>query len=190
MDRDDPDCPIRRQVVPSIQERENTYGVPNYLIWKENRDTSEVRPDCIARQYVDRVAFTVSDACAIYCRHCFRKELVVDRDLQLRFDVEEGLTWIREHPEVRDVLITGGSLPVFRRETGLPDPQATRNAALADDPLRNADPIVLPQRVTEGLKKVLAGRHRVPIWINTQCNHPNEITEQTAQAVYDLLTCR
>ena len=50
-------------------------------------------------------------------------------------------------------------------------------------------PIVLPQRITDGLKKVLSGFHKVPIWINTQCNHPNEITEETAKAVYGLLSC-
>ena len=91
MDRDDPDCPIRKQVIPSVKEKENQYGIPNYLIWKENRDTEEKRPDSIARQYHDRVAFTVTDICANYCRHCFRKKLVVDSDLKLRMDVEEGL---------------------------------------------------------------------------------------------------
>ena len=73
MDTDDPSCPVRRQVLPSLQERVNEYGIDNYLVWKENRDTEEVRPDTIARQYRDRVAFTVTDVCANYCRHCFRK---------------------------------------------------------------------------------------------------------------------
>ena len=108
MDKDDPDCPIRKQVIPSTNELINEYGMENYLVWKENRATDEVRPDSIARQYNDRIAFTVVQVCGIYCRHCFRKELVVDRDLKLNFDVDEGLTWIAEHPEIRDVLITGG----------------------------------------------------------------------------------
>ncbi|MBF0274795.1 MAG: KamA family radical SAM protein, partial [Nitrospinae bacterium] len=50
-------------------------------------------------------------------------------------------------------------------------------------------PIVLPQRITEGLQKVLGGNHRVPIWLNTQCNHPKEITEKTVEAVYRLVSC-
>ncbi|WP_419778285.1 hypothetical protein [Maridesulfovibrio sp.] len=73
MDKDDPNCPIRMQAIPSLKETENKYGLDNYLVWKENRDTEEKRPDCIARQYVDRIAFTVTDICANYCRHCFRK---------------------------------------------------------------------------------------------------------------------
>jgi lysine 2,3-aminomutase len=108
MDKDDPECPIRRQVVPSLEEEKNEYGMQDYLLWKENRETDEVRPDSIARQYKDRVAFTVFKKCGIYCRHCFRKELVVDGDLELDFNIDEGIEWIREHPEIRDVLITGG----------------------------------------------------------------------------------
>ncbi len=60
------------EVLPSLQETVNKYGIENYLIWKENRDTEEIRPDSIARQYHDRVAFTVTDVCVNYCRHCFR----------------------------------------------------------------------------------------------------------------------
>lgn len=190
MERSNPDCPVRRQVVPSLKENVNRYGMENYLIWKENRDTSEVRPDCIARQYRDRVAFTVSDVCANYCRHCFRKELVVSRELSLKFDVEEGLAWIRDHTEIRDVLLTGGDPFLFSDE----------KIAYLIDRLRQIPhlemlrfhtrvPIVLPQRITPGLLKALSGYHKVPIWINIQCNNAREITEQTAKAVFDLTTC-
>ena len=190
MDRDDPNCPIRRQVLPSLQETVNKYGIENYLIWKENRDTEEIRPDSIARQYHDRVAFTVTDVCVNYCRHCFRNELVVNRDLQLRMDVDEGLEWIREHKEIRDVLVTGGDPFVLsddkieyivRKLREIPHLQMIR--------FGTRSPIVLPHRITPGLKKILSPYHKVPIWVNTQCNHPNEITERTAQAVFDLLTC-
>lgn len=190
MDRDDPACPIRRQVVPSLKEKENRFGIPDYLIWKENRATEEVRPDSIARQYHDRIAFTVTDVCAIYCRHCFRKELVVDRDLNLRMDVDEGLQWIGEHNEIRDVLVTGGD-PfilsddkieyIIRKLREIPHIEMIR--------FGTRTPIVLPHRINDGLKKVLSGYHRVPIWINTQCNNAREITEVTGRAVYDLLAC-
>ena len=190
MDRDDPKCPIRRQVLPSLQETVNKYGIENYLIWKENRDTEEIRPDSIARQYHDRVAFTVTDVCVNYCRHCFRNELVVNRDLQLRMDVDEGLEWIRQHKEIRDVLVTGGDPFVLSDEKidyiikklrEIPHLQMIR--------FGTRSPIVLPHRITPGLKKILSPFHKIPIWVNTQCNHPNEITEKTAQAVFDLLTC-
>jgi lysine 2,3-aminomutase len=189
MDRDDPNCPIRKQVIPSMHETENRFGMKDYLVWKENRATDEIRPDCIARQYKDRVAFTVTQVCGIYCRHCFRKELVVDKDLKLSFDVDEGLKWIAEHPEVRDILITGGDPFLLSDEQldylvsklrEIPHIQMIRFGSRL--------PVVLPQRITPGLLKVLGGYHRVPIWLNTQVNHPKEITEQTAKAVYDLLS--
>ena len=190
MDPDDPDCPIRKQVIPSMKETENRYGIPDYLIWKENRAGDEKRPDAIARQYYDRIAFTVTDVCANYCRHCFRKELVVDRDLKLRMDVDEGLQWIAEHEEIRDVLVTGGD-PfilsddkieyVIRKLREIPHLEMIR--------FGTRTPIVLPHRITEGLKKILSPFHRIPIWVNTQCNHPKELTDVTAKAVYDLLTC-
>jgi len=190
MDKDDPECPIRKQVIPSAKEKENVFGMDDYLVWKENRATDEIRPDSIARQYHDRIAFTVTDTCANYCRHCFRKEVVVDHNLTLHFDVEEGLQWIREHHEIRDVLITGGDPFIFtddkieyiiRKLREIPHLEMIR--------FGTRTPIVLPQRITDGLKKVLSGLHRVPIWVNTQCNHPREITEETARAVYDLLSC-
>lgn len=55
MDKDDPKCPIRMQVLPSMKEKVNEFGMNDYLVWKENRATEEVRPDSIARQYKDRI---------------------------------------------------------------------------------------------------------------------------------------
>jgi lysine 2,3-aminomutase len=190
MDKDDPKCPIRMQVIPSMKEKVNEFGMKDYLMWKENRATDEKRPDSIARQYKDRIAFTVTEVCGIYCRHCFRKELVVDQDLKLRFDVEEGLEWIRKHPEIRDVLVTGGD-PLL-----LSDEKLTYLiGALREIPhvemirIGSRLPIVLPQRITEGLKKAIGGFHKVPVWISTQCNHPEEITAETERAIYELLSC-
>ena len=190
MDRDNPNCAIRKQIIPSLQELKNVEGMDDYLIWKENRSGEESRPDSIARQYKDRVAFTVTDNCGVYCRHCFRRELVVDQALQLRFDIDEGLSWIKDHTEVRDVLITGGD-PfrlsddrieyIIRKLREIPHIEMIRFGSRL--------PIVLPDRITKGLMKVLSGFHKVPIWVNIQCNHPKEITEKTARAVYDLLSC-
>lgn len=190
MDKDDPDCPIRKQVIPSLKEQVNEYGMKNYLVWKENRATEEIRPDSIARQYHDRVAFTVVQVCGIYCRHCFRKELIVDQDFQLNFDVEEGLAWIAEHSEIRDVLITGGD-PLLLSDEKLGYLIAKLREMPHIEMIRIGSrlPIVLPHRITDGLKKAIGGYHRIPVWINTQCNHPKEITEETAKAVYELMSC-
>ncbi len=188
MDPEDPECPIRKQVIPSQLENKNEYGIPDYLIFKENRAVGEKRPDCIARQYQDRIAFTVTDVCANYCRHCFRKELVVDQGINLRFDVNEGLDWIREHPEIRDVLITGGDpfiLSDDRLDYIITELRRIPHVEMIRFGTRT--PIVLPQRFTPELLEILNDFHRVPIWINTQCNHAREITEETSRAVFDLM---
>ncbi|MBF0427291.1 MAG: KamA family radical SAM protein [Magnetococcales bacterium] len=190
MDKEDPSCPIRMQVIPSLLEHQNQFGMEGYLVWKENRSTQEIRPDSIARQYRDRVAFAVTQTCGIYCRHCFRREMTIDKVLKLRLDVDEGLLWITQHPEIRDVLITGGDPLLLsddeieyliRKLREIPHIEMIRFGTRL--------PIVLPHRITESLTKRLAGYHKVPIWINTQCNHPKEITEHTARVVYDLATC-
>ena len=190
MDPENPECPVRRQIVPSLKENENQYGMVNYLIWKENRDTEEARPDSIARQYRDRVAFTVIDVCANYCRHCFRKEVIVNRQLELKFNVEDGLNWIREHKEVRDVLITGGDPFLFKDDQIAYLVEKLRSISHIEMiRFHTRVPVVLPQRITADLLKVLRGFNPIPIWINIQINHAREITEQTAKAVYDLMSC-
>ncbi len=190
MDKHNPACPIRRQAVPSLLERENTYGIPNYLEWKENRAIGEDRPDCIARQYYDRIAFCVTQVCSIYCRHCFRKELTIDDSLSLHLEVEEGISWIARHSEIRDVLITGGDPFLLadekieylvRKLREIPHIEMIR--------FGTRTLVTLPDRITEGLCSVLEGFHRVPIWVNTHFNHPKEITEASARAVYRLTKC-
>jgi len=190
MDKKDPQCPVRKQIIPSMKEQINEFGMENYLVWKENRATDEVRPDSIARQYNDRIAFTVMDTCAIYCRHCFRKELVVDQKLQFKFDLEEGIQWIEEHHEIRDVLITGGD-PLLLSDEKLEYLISKLREISHIEMIRIGSrlPIVLPHRITDGLKKAIGGFHKVPVWLNTQCNHPKEITTQTEKAVYELMSC-
>jgi lysine 2,3-aminomutase len=190
MDKDDPNCPIRRQIVPSMQETKNRYGMDEYLIWKENRATDEIRPDSIARQYNDRIAFTVTEVCTIYCRHCFRRELVVDQSLSLRFDVDEGLQWIREHEEIRDVLITGGD-PFLLSDKKIKYliTELRKISHLEIIRFHTRAPITLPHRITENLINILKPYHRIPIYINVQCNNAKEITEMTSQGIYKLLSC-
>jgi lysine 2,3-aminomutase len=189
MDKKDPACPLRRQVLPSLKETTNTFGMDEYLVWKENRDNDEKRPDSIARQYYDRIAFTVVDTCANYCRHCFRKEVVVDANLTLNFDVEEGISWIKDHPEIRDVLITGGD-PLLLSDDALEYLITTLRSISHIEMIRIGSrlPIVLPHRITDGLMKAIGGFHHVPVWLNTQCNHPREITSLTEKAVYTLMS--
>lgn len=182
MDKNNPLCPIRRQVIPSKEEITNSQNF-GYLVLKENRQDKSI-PDCIARQYKDRVAFLVSTTCASLCRYCFRKEAILNNELKLRLNLDEGIRWISENREIRDVLITGG------------DPLMLSNDKLhyIIDELNNVPhieiirigtriPVVLPDRIDVGFLEILKGYDKKPIWVNIQCNHPNEITESLKRIV-------
>jgi lysine 2,3-aminomutase len=200
MDQNDPNCPIRKQIVPCFTEEGAKYERENYLYWKENRGKDgqggpfddDGRPASIARQYHDRIAFTVLDNCPVYCQFCFRIEATQHKQKELRFarHIEAGFEWIAEHTEIRDVLITGGD-PLTLSDKKIEDIVTRLRAIPHVEIIRFGSrvPVALPQRITPSLMKILGGFHRVPIWVNTHFNHPAEITEASARAVYDLLSC-
>ncbi len=200
MDPDNPDCPIRQQIIPKFTEEGAQFERENYLYWKENRVedggsnpfSNDGRPVSIGRQYEDRIAFTVLDNCPVFCQFCFRTEATQHKQEDLRFasHVKAGFEWIEKHPEIRDVLVTGGDPltlgdrrieEIIRRLRAIPHVEFIRFGSRV--------PVALPQRITPSLMKILGGFHKVPIWINTHFNHPKEITEESARAVYDLLSC-
>lgn len=190
MARDDPGCPIRQQIVPCRPAPRNGFRPDITSVRRENRTNEENRPDGIARQRRDRIVFSVSRDCGLYCRHCYCMRPAGDGQPAGAFDIDAGLAWIAMHAEIREVLLTGGD-PLL-----LPDEQISylidRLRAMPHIEMicfASRAPIVLPQRITESLKKILGQYHSVPIWISSQCNHPRELTDEVAWAVYDLLRC-
>ncbi|MCL6580454.1 MAG: KamA family radical SAM protein [Firmicutes bacterium] len=182
MDPDDPDCPIRRQVVPSAAELEGDPGLGDPLA----EDSHSPVPGLV-HKYPDRVVVLVTMQCAAFCRHCTRRRLVgqVDRAMTpagLRACVE----YIRRHEEVRDVLVTGGD-PLVGSDAWLEHILRSLRAIPHVEVLRIGTrvPVTLPQRVTPELCSMLERYH--PLWVNIHFNHPRELTEQVAEAC-DLLT--
>jgi lysine 2,3-aminomutase len=177
MDPQDPECPIRRQVVPRLAELSDPHGVADPL---EEVAHSPVKN--VIRVYRDRIAFCVNNECALYCRFCLRKRMVGDEDWTMkRRELETALDWIRATPEIRDVLLTGGDPLVFSDEklewliAGLreiPHVEIVR--------LGTRLPVTLPFRVTDELCRMLSRYH--PIWLNTHFNHPRELTPEAAEA--------
>jgi lysine 2,3-aminomutase len=193
MDKNDPDCPIRKMVIPSMKENENEHGIPNYLVFKENREKTdrfgenEKRPDSVARQYDDRVAFTITDVCSSYCRYCFRREAVIDQELRLRFDVDEGLEWIRNHEEIRDVLLTGGDpLMLSDKDIKYLIDNLRSIPHLEMIRIHTKMAITCPQRITKNLLEILGQEHDIPIWINVHISHPKEITDKVKKVIWDI----
>jgi len=182
MDPSDPACPIRRQVVPRSAELDDPVGLSDPLSEVEHSPVKNV-----VRVYPDRIAFCVNNECALYCRFCLRKRMVGDEawTMQKR-ELERGLAWIRETPEIRDVLLTGGDPLVFsdgRLDWLLGELRAIEHVELIR--LGTRLPVTLPSRVTDALCAVLERHH--PIWLNTHFNHPRELTADAAEACDRLL---
>jgi lysine 2,3-aminomutase len=182
MDREDPACPIRRQVVPSPEEGHDEEGLADPLDEVLHSPVKNV-----IRVYPDRIAFCVNNECALYCRFCLRKRMVGETGWAMqRRELEAALAWIAETPAIRDVLLTGGDPLVFadaRLEWLLERLRAIPHVEIVR--LGTRLPVTLPYRVTEALCEMLARYH--PIWVNTHFNHPREITAPAAAACDRLL---
>jgi len=177
MDPDDPECPIRRQVVPRSAELGDPHGVADPLDEVAHSPVKNV-----IRVYRDRIAFCVNNECALYCRFCLRKRMVGDEDwIMKKRELEAALDWIRATPEIRDVLLTGGDPLVFsddRLEWLLASLREIPHVEIVR--LGTRLPVTLPFRVTDALCRVLERFH--PIWVNTHFNHPKELTREAAEA--------
>jgi len=181
MDPRDPECPIRRQVVPRMAELEDPAGLFDPLDEVAHSPVKNV-----VRVYRDRIAFCVNNECALYCRYCLRKRMVGDEEWSMKKrELGIALDWIRRTPEIRDVLLTGGDPLVFSDERLEWLLQELRRIPHVDIiRLGTRLPVTLPFRVTEALARMLERYH--PIWLNTHFNHPRELTPEAAAAC-DLL---
>jgi lysine 2,3-aminomutase len=177
MDPANPDCPIRRQVVPATVELDDRTGLADPLDEVEHSPVKNV-----IRVYQDRIAFCVNNECALYCRFCLRKRMVGDSDWSMqKRELETALAWIARTPEIRDVLLTGGDPLVFsddRLEWLLQRLRAIPHVEIIR--LGTRLPVTLPYRVTPELCEMLERYH--PLWVNTHFNHPGELTQPAAEA--------
>jgi len=140
----------------------------------------------ITHRYPDRVLFLVSNVCAMYCRHCTRKRKVGDVDsIPDKNQIREGIEYIRNTPQVRDVLLSGGDPFLLSDEyldwiltelRTIPHVQVIR--------IGTRTPVVLPYRITDGLVNMLKKHH--PVWVNTHFNHPREVTASAREALAKL----
>ena len=172
------ECPIRRQVVPQIDE---THTASWEMADPCGEDQHSPVPGLVHR-YPDRVLFLVTDRCAAYCRYCTRSRMVSNaQDYNFHPAFEQGLQYLAEHKEVRDVLLSGGD-PLLLTDQKL-DYLLTR---LREIPhlefirIGSRIPIFLPQRITEGLQNVF--RKHGPIWMSLHTNHPREWTLELREA--------
>ena len=182
-DRTDPTCPIRRQCVPRSEE---AHEVPGDRVDPLGEEAHEVAPNLVQR-YPDRALLLATDRCGVYCRFCTRSRMVGDGGGTISPDrLAAALAWLRAHPEVRDVIVSGGDPLVMSTERLVALLGALR-AIPSVETIRLATrcPVTLPQRVTPELVRALRAFH--PIWVMTHFNHPKELAPAADRALARLV---
>lgn len=178
IDLNDPDDPIRKQAIPTAAELHQSKAD---LLDPLHEDTdSPVKG--LTHRYPDRVLFLITDMCSMYCRHCTRRRFAGHADCSVpKEQIDACIDYVRSHPEVRDVLLSGGDALLVsdeRLEYIISELRKIPHVEIVR--IGSRTPVVMPQRITPELCSMLKKYH--PIWLNTHFNHPNEITEEAAAA--------
>lgn len=182
IDPKDPDCPIRLQSVPCVNE------ILDKEVTLDPMSEDETSPaPSVVRRYPDRLIFNVTNQCSMFCRHCQRKRKIGQRDLHTSDKlIQQAIDYVRENREIRDVLITGGDALMLDDERldwilgqldDIPSIEIKR--------IGSRSPVTLPYRITKSLCNMLSKHH--PLFVNMQFNHPKEVTVESASAC-DLLS--
>ncbi len=179
LDRFDGEHPLRRTVVPRPAEARVAPGESVDPLCEEAQ--SPVHG--LVHRYPDRVLFLTTAFCSTYCRYCTRSRVVVDvGELQPDRDQwEAALDYIQRHPEIHDVLLSGGdplTLGDDRLEWLLKRLRSIQHVEIIR--LGTKVPAVLPQRITPQLVWMLRRYH--PLMMSLHFTHPDELTPETAKA--------
>ena len=178
MDRGDPNCPVRMQSVPRLNELvDHDSDLSDPL----HEDIDSPVPG-LTHRYPDRVLLLVTNICSMNCRHCTRRRLVGHTDVDMPEDnVQKAINYIKNTPTVRDVLISGGDplvLPDDKLESIIRRVREIDHVEMIR--LGTRMPVVMPFRITDELANMLKKYH--PIYVNTHFNHPKEITQEAMEA--------
>jgi lysine 2,3-aminomutase len=182
MDPTNPNCPIRRQAIPRIEEIRLS---KSEMLDPLGEDSHSPVPGLVHR-YPDRVLLLVTDQCAVYCRYCTRRRLVGSSERSItQGNFEEVLKYLKSHRKVRDVLLSGGD-PLLLENERLEEMLSRLRALPHIEVLRIGTrvPVTLPQRITGGLVRMLKKYH--PLMISIHFTHPKEITDQVRRACSEL----
>jgi lysine 2,3-aminomutase len=178
IDPDDPHDPVRQQIIPRAEEMQAFTAMMEDSLAEDRHSPV---PGLVHR-YPDRVLMLVTTQCASYCRYCTRSRIVGDPGQTFsRQEFEAQIEYLKNTPQVRDVLLSGGDPLVLAPK--ILEEILTR---LRDIPhieiirIGSRVPVFLPMRVTQELCDMLQKFH--PLWINIHINHPNEISQELADA--------
>ena len=178
IDPTDPQDPVRRQIIPTDAEIAPFTGMMEDSLAEDRHSPV---PGLVHR-YPDRVLMLVTTQCASYCRYCTRSRIVGDPGQTFsRQEFEQQLDYLKRTPQVRDVLLSGGDPlvlapkileEILTRLREIPHIEILR--------IGSRVPVFMPMRITPELCDMLGKYH--PLWLNIHVNHPNEITQELAEA--------
>jgi lysine 2,3-aminomutase len=180
IDTSDPDDPIARQFVPDRRELGTT---PDERPDPIGDDAHSPVPGIVHR-YPDRVLLLPSLICPVYCRFCFRREKVgpkgagADSGVLSREQLHIALTYIEDHPAIREVILSGGD-PLGLSDRRLAHILDRIEAIDHVDTIRihSRVPVAAPERITPALIAILS--RATPVWLSIHCNHAREIAPET-----------
>ncbi len=178
-DPDDPNDPLRKTMIPVTNEFTLAPGESKDPLGEDH----DSHVEGLVHRYPDRVLFLVTNFCAVYCRYCTRARMVGQTG-EYHFNqkqYERAIQYIADHPEIRDVLISGGD-PLTMHDDKLEWLLSRLRAIPHVEFLRIGSkvPAVLPQRITPALCKMLRKYH--PLWMSIHFMHPAELTPEVKQA--------
>ena len=179
IDPSDEHCPIRRQVVPRIEET----SVASWEMSDPCGEDAHSPVPGLVHRYPDRVLFLVTDRCASYCRYCTRSRLVSNASgYDFHPDFAQQIAYIRNTPSIRDVLLSGGD-PLLLSDDKLEQLLRQLREIPHVEFLRIGTriPIFLPQRMTSELCSMLKRFH--PLFMSVHSNHPRELTVEVRVAL-------
>lgn len=175
--------PIRRQFVPSIDE----YTIKDYELIDPLGEKQYTPVPRLIHRYKDRVLMLVTDACAMYCRHCFRRSFAGHKaGIVSTEELKNISAYLKEHSEVNEILLSGGD-PLTCSDSKIEEILTAVRKVRPHMVIRMASriPVVLPQRITGNLVRILS--ENGPLWLVTQFNHKRELTEQSISGINTLV---
>ena len=182
IDWDDPEDPIKQLIIPREEELNN---------WGEldaSNEGSVTVGHGVQHKYTDTVLLLCNEVCGAYCRYCFRKRLFMDDNDEVSNDISEGLRYIADHPEVTNVLLTGGD-PLL---------MSTRRLTEIFDALHQIEHVKIirigskmpafdPWRVTRDAElQAVFRKYSTParrIYLMAHFDHPRELTEEAIAGI-------
>jgi KamA family protein len=188
IDWSDHNDPVRQLIIPREEELSD---------WGE-LDASDEQAVTVARgvqhKYTHTVLLLCNEVCGAYCRYCFRKRLFMDENDEVTNDLCEGLAYIAEHPEVTNVLLTGGDpllmstrrlVEIFDALRAIPHVKIIRIGSKmpAFDPWR----MLADDKLREAFSKSSTPQQR--IYLIAHFDHPRELTEPAIEGIERFLRC-